>query len=90
MRNYHIVAGLRKWALQDSNLRPSDYESVSRLSETNTQLHFLSRTSRQIATILDRIRQLGATHSATHFLEVPDLFADSKMAWAVAGRWFGV
>lgn len=35
-------------------------------------------------------RPISATQTASHFGNPPDLFADSKMAWAVAGRWFGV
>lgn len=67
MRNYHIVAGVKRWALQDSNLRPSDYESVSRPSENSAQRTFPSAPARQSATNLASDRQESATPSATHF-----------------------
>lgn len=67
MANYHIVARVRKWALQDSNLRPSDYESLRGPSEKYPQRRFLSSAQRQTATGLDTSRQHAATPRATHF-----------------------
>jgi hypothetical protein len=67
MRNYHIIARLKEWALQDSNLRPSDYESVSAPNNHNDLRARRSEDTRQTATSLATSRQQDATHSATHF-----------------------
>jgi hypothetical protein len=65
-----MIQRLRKWALQDSNLRPSDYETVDPLKSHNNLRGLHSGAQRQAATTLATSRQPDATHSATRF-EVP-------------------
>lgn len=86
MRNSTLYTSLRKWALQDSNLRPSDYESVSRPSETNTQLASQRKGPRQTATTLATSRQQESTPDATH-LAVPHVLdrTPAHLLWTVRG-----
>lgn len=62
---YRGLGVVRKWALQDSNLRPSDYESVRAPSENSTQHRFRSGARGQIATNCDTFGQSAATLGAT-------------------------
>ena len=84
MRNYLMVQRVKRWALQDSNLRPSDYESASGSISRNELQRPPSQFIGRLRQALAASRTKSATPSATHF-QIPDPYADSKIL--LLGMW---